>query len=267
MSLIKVKSNFTQVPNTWLTDKNLSLKAKGLLAVMQSLPENWNFSVVGMSKIMKEGVDSIRTTVHELEASGYLTREQIRDSQGKITDTIWTLFESTNGEKPLTENSPMADSTQYNTNKQTSNQFSYANCGISRCLDSEHEADASCEPSARREQPFSSAVNKQEENLTRTAVDLSTRKTTKETFALVNELVELVGSPIKGKKTVLKKCVEARLSDGYSKSELRNVARWASTQSNPFYKSPYKLFSETGFNNALVEMKSEKPRMTTTRTI
>lgn len=83
----------------------------------------------------------------------------------------------------------------------------------------------------------------------------------------MNELVNLMGSPIKGKKSGLKKNIEARLKDGYSEIELKQVARWSTTQQDDFYKNPYSLFSEAGFAGALTKMDNDKPKLTTMRTI
>ena len=71
--------NFTWMKNIHLRDRFLSLKAKGLLSVMFSLPRDWDCTITGLAYISKEGVSAIRGTIKELEAAGYITRERIRN--------------------------------------------------------------------------------------------------------------------------------------------------------------------------------------------
>ena len=71
--------------NYHLKDKNISLKAKGLLSLMLSLPENWDYTLRGLATINKESIDAIRTAVLELEENGYIIRHQGRDQKGKLT--------------------------------------------------------------------------------------------------------------------------------------------------------------------------------------
>ena len=86
--------DYTVMSNHHLKDTALSLKAKGLLSMMLSLPDEWNYTTRGLAAICKEGVDAIGAALKELEARGYLVRRQIRDSKGRITDTEYTIYES-----------------------------------------------------------------------------------------------------------------------------------------------------------------------------
>lgn len=81
---IHQKKGFTTMLNTHLQDKNISLKACGLMARMLSLPEDWDYSINGLAQICKEGVKSIRSALKELEEAGYLIRTQVRDENGKF---------------------------------------------------------------------------------------------------------------------------------------------------------------------------------------
>ena len=85
MAVFRIEKNkdFTVMSNNHLRNKSLSLKAKGLQSLMLSLPEDWDYSLKGLSKICKDGVDGIGTALQELEMHGYLTRRQIRDGKGK----------------------------------------------------------------------------------------------------------------------------------------------------------------------------------------
>ncbi len=71
----------------------MSLKAKGLLSMMLSLPEDWNYTTRGLAKICKEGVDAIGSALRELETAGYIVRHQLRDRQGRISDTEYVIYE------------------------------------------------------------------------------------------------------------------------------------------------------------------------------
>ena len=86
--------DYTVMSNHHLRNGKLSLKAKGLLSMMLSLPEDWNYTTRGLAAICKEGVDAIGAALKELEARGYLVRRQLRDSRGRITDTEYTIYES-----------------------------------------------------------------------------------------------------------------------------------------------------------------------------
>ena len=80
--------DYTVMSNHHLRNANLSLKAKGLLSMMLSLPEDWNYTTRGLAKICKEGVDAIGAALRELEAAGYIVRHKLRDRQGRISDIV-----------------------------------------------------------------------------------------------------------------------------------------------------------------------------------
>ena len=79
--------------NCHLKDRRLSLKAKGLLTVMLSLPDSWNYTLHGLTAINQEGVDAIREAVRELEQAGYIVRTRARNAQGQLKGTIYTIYE------------------------------------------------------------------------------------------------------------------------------------------------------------------------------
>ena len=90
---IEKTKDFTIMSNHHLRNKSLSLKAKGLQSLMLSLPEMWDYSLKGLAKICKDGVESIGTALQELERHGYLTRRQIRDDKGKFLALEYTIHE------------------------------------------------------------------------------------------------------------------------------------------------------------------------------
>ena len=95
MAVFRVERNkgYTVMSNHHLRNKDLSLKAKDLLSQMLSLPENWDYTLKGLSLINRESIDAIRTAVWELEKAGYITRQQNRDGKGKMADMIYTIYE------------------------------------------------------------------------------------------------------------------------------------------------------------------------------
>ena len=98
---VEHNNNYTVLSNYHLRDKNLSLKAKGLLTMMLSLPDEWDYSVSGLVAICKESKTAIQNTLKELEECGYLVRTRIHDEKGRI-DYIYDIFEKAH--TPQTEN-------------------------------------------------------------------------------------------------------------------------------------------------------------------
>ena len=85
--------DYTVMSNHHLKDTALSLKAKGLLSMFLSFPDDWNYSTRGLAAICKEGVEAIGNTIKELEKAGYIIRRQLRGANGRITDTEYIIYE------------------------------------------------------------------------------------------------------------------------------------------------------------------------------
>ena len=90
---IEKTQNYTVMSNHHLRNEGLTLKAKGLLSQMLSLPANWDFTLAGLSNINRESIDAIRTAVWELEKAGYIVRRQGRDDKGKMAAIEYTIYE------------------------------------------------------------------------------------------------------------------------------------------------------------------------------
>lgn len=104
---IEKTRDYTVMSNHHLRNTNLSLKAKGLLSLMLSLPENWDYTTKGLAHICKDGVDSICAGVRELEEQGYVIRERVRNSNGQLGAIEYTILEQPRPperEKPEREN-------------------------------------------------------------------------------------------------------------------------------------------------------------------
>ena len=90
MAILKNKTtkNFTMISNNILKDKELSMKDRGVLCTLCSLPDEWDFSINGLNAIVPDGTSSIRASIENLEKLGYLVRTKTRDSQGHFTSMI-----------------------------------------------------------------------------------------------------------------------------------------------------------------------------------
>ena len=133
---IEKTRDYTVMSNYHLRDRLLSLKAKGLLSLMLSLPEDWDYTMKGLARICKDGIDSISGGIRELETHGYLVRARVRNENGQLGSIEYTILEQPKEpaqtpapirEKPIRENpiqvKPMLDApiqenpAQLNTNQ------------------------------------------------------------------------------------------------------------------------------------------------------
>ena len=103
MSVFRVEKNkgYTVMSNHHLRNHALSLKVKGLLSQMLSLPEDWDYTLQGLAQINKESIDAIREAVRELERAGYIKRSRERDERGCLRGTVYTIYE-----QPQTQPNP-----------------------------------------------------------------------------------------------------------------------------------------------------------------
>ena len=106
MAVFRVEKNhnYTVMSNHHLKNRELSLKSKGLLSQMLSLPDNWDYTLAGLAKINKEKVDAIRTAIWELEKFGYIHRTQTRDANGRMSKTEYIIYEAPQITSPILEN-------------------------------------------------------------------------------------------------------------------------------------------------------------------
>ena len=122
------KSDYTVLDNGIFRDKRLSLKARGLLVTMLSLPEEWNYTIEGLSTILKEGKSSIRSALSELEEYGYLVRKRVRNEKGQLLENEYIVYEKPSenlenkefepkSENPTLDNPILENQTQLNINK------------------------------------------------------------------------------------------------------------------------------------------------------
>ena len=86
--------DFTVVANCVFKDRSLSAKAKGILVEMLSLPENWDYTLKGLTTLFSDGIDSIRQGINELEKHGYIVRERKRDARGRLGGMEYVIYET-----------------------------------------------------------------------------------------------------------------------------------------------------------------------------
>ena len=147
MAVFRVErtQNYTVMSNYHLRDKGLSLKAKGLLSLMLSLPEDWDYTLSGLARISLEGKDAIRAAVVELEKAGYVQRRQTTDKKGKFASNEYIireypvshepppegpssanpLSENPTTEKPSTENTTQINKDKKITDSQSKDSFPF----------------------------------------------------------------------------------------------------------------------------------------------
>ena len=136
MALIRIHKtdNYTVMCNNHLREKQMSLKAMGLMSLMLSLPDNWGYSISGLTKLARDGKDSVMNALTELEHFGYLKRTRRYDERGRFAGYDYDIFEQPQAvtpysgnpntdkpysEKPNTENPPQLNTYIQSTNKQS----------------------------------------------------------------------------------------------------------------------------------------------------
>ena len=124
MAVFRVEKNkgYTVMSNHHLRNKELSLKAKGLLSQMLSLPEDWDYTLAGLSLINREKIDAIREAVRELENAGYIQRSRERDEKGCLRGTTYVIYEQPPKlDLPTLEKPTLENPTQLNKEIQKTN--------------------------------------------------------------------------------------------------------------------------------------------------
>jgi hypothetical protein len=106
MAIFRVEKtrDYTVMSNQHLKNKALSLKAKGLLSLMLSLPDDWDFTMRGLAAISLEGIDAIRQAVGELERQGYVHRLRVRDTRGCLKGSEYVIYEQPKMNTPSQKN-------------------------------------------------------------------------------------------------------------------------------------------------------------------
>lgn len=122
MSVVRVNKtkNFTVLSNFHFKEKRMSLKAKGLLSLMLSLPDDWDYSIAGLVTLSKDGKDSVMSALAELEEFGYLTRTRKTDKKGRFSGVEYQIFEAP---QPVSEKSNSATAKEDNSHEENPTQL------------------------------------------------------------------------------------------------------------------------------------------------
>lgn len=155
------RRNYTTIDNAIFKDRNLSAKAKGILSQMFSLPDDWNYSIKGLSDLFSDGELSIKNGLDELKKRGYLKVNCVRDSKGRISDWMYIIKEDptlddTDVDLPELENRYVDNKGQLNTNILSTNKSNTNQC--------------SCKNSFVNKDSTSSNSGKEKENIYETIV-------------------------------------------------------------------------------------------------
>ncbi len=124
MSVVRVhkNANFTVMSNHHFKEKKMSLKAKGLLSLMLSLPDDWDYSIAGLTTLSKDGRDGVMSALGELEKFGYLERERVTNDKGQFAGVEYNIYESPQ-EKPVSEKPNQENSTLEKPNSEKATQL------------------------------------------------------------------------------------------------------------------------------------------------
>lgn len=137
MAVFRVEKNsgYTVMSNHHLRNRALSLKAKGLLSQMLSLPEDWDYTLQGLARINRESIDAIRQAIRELEQAGYIQRSRERDEKGRLRGADYVIFELPQpvpaSVSPTLENPTLENPTQENPTLVWGDRI-FEKCGIRR---------------------------------------------------------------------------------------------------------------------------------------
>ena len=139
MSTFRIEKtrNYTIMSNHHLQNRNLSLKAKGLMSLLLSLPDDWVHTLSGLAQISTEGVDAIRMAIRELEQEGYIVRKRIRNANGQLGRMEYVVYEHPQAatvssepdsaspalEEPMLENPTLLNTNRVNKNKEKKNEL------------------------------------------------------------------------------------------------------------------------------------------------
>lgn len=120
MTVIRVHktANFTVMSNHHFKERKMSLKAKGLLSLMLSLPDDWDYSIPGLATLSKDGKDAVMSALAELEKFGYLTRRRVINDKGQFAGIEYNIYEEPQPKEPMSEKSNSEKSDSENSNSE-----------------------------------------------------------------------------------------------------------------------------------------------------
>ena len=231
MPIIRVEKNknFVTMSKYHLNEKNMSLKAIGLLSIMLSLPDDWNYSVRGLAAIRKESINTINSILKELEQYGYLKRKKLRNEKGQMMETEYIVYE-----QPCLKNQDMVNQ------------------------------DMEKQDLENRDIDFYSQLNNKELNTKELNNNLTNKLNNKNKYIveieeIVDYLNKVCGTSFKSSTSKTRSLIQSRLSENFTTSDFKKVIEkknkeWAGTDYEKY------LRPETLFGNKFEGYLNEKEK-------
>ena len=162
--ILKCRRNYTTIDNTVFKDKDLSAKAKGILVQMLSLPDDWEYSIKGLTSLFSDGQLSISSGLNELKARGYLKVVCERDSNGRISDWLYIIKEDPNLDDtyhttPELENQHLESEEQLNTNILSTNKSNTNQCSCKNSFVNENSTSSNSNKEKEKENIYETIVS------------------------------------------------------------------------------------------------------------
>ena len=246
MAVIRVEKtkDYTTMGNYHFREKNMSFKAKGILSTMLSLPDDWDYTMEGLATLASDGIDSVRTTLKELERFGYVEIKRTRDDQGRLRGTEYVIHEKPILEKPILEN-PRQLNTNLNT-KEPNTKESNTN-GLNNIL--------SGKPDDVSYSPANKLPNKTKKKNAKTHPE--------EVRQIIEYFNHVCGTNYKHQSKATAEMINARLNDGFTVDDFRIVIdkkhiEWGNDSKYCKYLRPETLFRPSHFESYL-NQKDVKP--------
>jgi len=257
MAVIRVEKtkDYTTMGNYHFREKNMSFKAKGILSTMLSLPDDWDYTMEGLATLASDGIDSVRTTLKELERFGYVEIKRTRDDQGRLRGTEYVIhekpiLENPTLEKPILEKPILENPRQLNTNilntKEPNTKESNIN-GLNNIL--------SGKPDDVSYSPANKLPNKTKKKNAKTHPE--------EVRQIIEYFNHVCGTNYKHQSKATAEMINARLNDGFTVDDFRIVIdkkhiEWGNDSNYCKYLRPETLFRPSHFESYL-NQKDVKP--------
>lgn len=262
--------NFTIISNTHLRDKKLSLKAKGLLTLMLSLPDNWDYSVNGLACICKEGKVAVQNTLDELEENHYLVRTKERNQRGRFT-CVYEIYEVPQEENQGSPETPEPDlSVPYD--ELDEDTVSAEEESKSAEMSENSPESGTEDPSPEHRDGFCATDNVPRHTLYKQKTNTKQQKPKTDTkhreiyIAILAHLNQRAGTAYKADNSETQKLIDSRLKEGFTFADFvkvidRKTAEWQNTAFAQYLR-PRTLFGdkfESYLNAPMPPEKEKKP--------
>ena len=224
---IEKTRDYTVMSNYHLRDKRLSLKAKGLLSQMLSLPEDWDYTLTGLSTINRESKDAIRSAIQELEKCGYIERRQTTDKQGKFSGNEYVIHEfpaetEESETEPLSASPSSENPTTGNPSSEKPSSENPTQLNIDKQITNKQNTDPQSTESVLRSQPQTPTDGRTLRAEIRRRIEYETLTETADR-AQVDELVEIMVEVAMNRRPTIKVGREGEFSTAYVQERFAHI--------------------------------------------